>query len=281
MRARNIKPGFFKNELLADLSPAGRLFFQGLWCVADREGRMEDRPRRLWAEVMPYDPYEGEEALQKLEANGFIIRYEVGGVRYLQIVNFLKHQSPHCKEKPSVIPAPHGAEQVQEQGEHQTSTVQAPDKHHANTSVAPPGFPDSLIPREETTNPDGLVVADGAGDRPSPAAVLPDPEKPKPRDCPHQQIIDLYHEILPELARVKVWDEARQGYLRKRWREDRKRQSLDWWRRFFTAVRSSPFLMGEVSARDRTPFNCTLEWLIKPANFRKVIEGYYSERRAA
>ena len=38
MRARNLKPGFFKNETLAEIEPLGRLLFQGLWCMADREG---------------------------------------------------------------------------------------------------------------------------------------------------------------------------------------------------------------------------------------------------
>ena len=49
-RARNVKPGFFKNELLAECEPLARILFEGLWCEADREGRLEDRPRRLKAE---------------------------------------------------------------------------------------------------------------------------------------------------------------------------------------------------------------------------------------
>lgn len=107
-RSRNIKPGFFKNEDLAEISPVGRLFFAGLWLIADREGRLQDRPRRLWAELMPYDPYEGEEVIQKLEEFGFILRYEADGGRYIQIVNFAKHQAPHYKEVASTIPAPPG-----------------------------------------------------------------------------------------------------------------------------------------------------------------------------
>ena len=45
MRARNIKPGFFKNDALAELDFAGRLLFIGLWGIADRAGRLEDRPK--------------------------------------------------------------------------------------------------------------------------------------------------------------------------------------------------------------------------------------------
>ena len=39
-RARILKPGFFANELLADINPYGRLLFAGLWTLADREGTL-------------------------------------------------------------------------------------------------------------------------------------------------------------------------------------------------------------------------------------------------
>lgn len=45
-RARNIKPAFFMNDELAEIDPLGRLLFIGLWTIADREGRLEDRPAR-------------------------------------------------------------------------------------------------------------------------------------------------------------------------------------------------------------------------------------------
>ena len=43
-RARNIKPGFFKNEILGVADPLYSLLFEGLWVLADRAGRLEDRP---------------------------------------------------------------------------------------------------------------------------------------------------------------------------------------------------------------------------------------------
>ncbi len=104
MRARNIKPGFFKNESLAEVPPLGRILFEGLWLLADREGRLEDRPRRIWAEVLPYDPYDGNELLWQLHDRGFIIRYNVEGKYYVQIPEFLSHQKPHQNEIESKIP---------------------------------------------------------------------------------------------------------------------------------------------------------------------------------
>lgn len=103
-RLRILKPRFFANEDLAEVSPLGRLLFQGLWCWADREGRLEDRPKRIKVEILPYDDCDVEELLNDLAAKGFILRYEVDGQRYIQVVNFSKHQSPHIKEGPSTIP---------------------------------------------------------------------------------------------------------------------------------------------------------------------------------
>lgn len=170
-RARNIKPGFFSNDDLADCQPLARLLFIGLWCVADREGRMEDRPRRIRAEVLPYDDCDIEGLLDELQQHGFILRYEVGGERFIQVLNFTKHQNPHMKEAKSTIPAPGADEPVtgetetcevlpqsqseagkgQASEEHHTGTVQEPEKHHE--SPADCGFliPDSLIPDSDKT----------------------------------------------------------------------------------------------------------------------------------
>ena len=105
-RARNIKPAFFMNDELAEIDPLGRLLFIGLWTIADREGRLEDRPLRIKAEVLPYDNCDTVELLNQLEKRGFVFRYEVDGTGYIQITNFTKHQNPHYKEVASEIPAP-------------------------------------------------------------------------------------------------------------------------------------------------------------------------------
>lgn len=106
-RSRNIKPGFFSNEVLGVFDARIRLLFAGLWCYADRDGRLEDRPARIKAEILPYDDLDVDAALDTLaqpEHGPFIIRYEVEGKRYIQVVKFREHQSPHNTEKPSVIP---------------------------------------------------------------------------------------------------------------------------------------------------------------------------------
>lgn len=111
MRSRNIKPGFFKNEYLAECQPFSRILFCGLWCMADREGRLEERIKRIHIEILPYDDAcDIETLMAELSKHGFILRYECFGKKYIQIENFLTHQSPHHKEAPSIIPPPDGHE---------------------------------------------------------------------------------------------------------------------------------------------------------------------------
>ncbi len=103
-RARNIKPGFLKNEELSDLPPLARLLFAGLWMLADREGRLEDRPKRIKTECLPYDNCEIDDLLWQLHDKSFIIRYKVGETRFIQIPKFSDHQHPHANESASKIP---------------------------------------------------------------------------------------------------------------------------------------------------------------------------------
>ena len=88
--------------------------------------------------------------------------------------------------------------------------------------------------------------------------------------CPHKDIVAIYHEVLPELRAVKVWNSTREKRLRARWREDKSRQTLDWWRKYFESVRQSDFLMGR-----KTDWSADFDWLICPTNMAKVLEGRY------
>jgi hypothetical protein len=97
--------------------------------------------------------------------------------------------------------------------------------------------------------------------------------------CPHEDIIAAYHDLLPMAPRIKSWTDQRRSNLRARWREDAKRQSLDYWQRLFRHCAASEFLTGQLPANDdREPFVVSLDWLVKPENFAKVIEGKYHRR---
>lgn len=154
-RARNIKPGFYQNDLLAECSVWARLLFPGLWMNADRDGKLEDRPARIKASVFPYDNVNVEKLLAELHNRGFIRRYEVAGSKYLQIINFKKHQNPHCKEPESTIPdAPPECDcNGQARCESGARTVLIPDENRSGPAESPIPLPDSPSPLTESPIP--------------------------------------------------------------------------------------------------------------------------------
>lgn len=109
-----MKPDFFKDEDLGALPFWVRLLYEGMWLYADREGRLENRPIKIKAELFPYDKVDvavGIALLSKPKKFNpkhppFILCYENNGDKYIQILNFHKHQTPHYTEKESLIPAP-------------------------------------------------------------------------------------------------------------------------------------------------------------------------------
>lgn len=101
--------------------------------------------------------------------------------------------------------------------------------------------------------------------------------QPLPDTCPHQNIIALYHAALPMGRQVRDWTPARAQNLKARWREDKKRQALAWWEKFFHYVAQSAFLTGKTQSQNRRPFELSLDWLVKSENFVKTLEGAYHE----
>ncbi|WP_314721507.1 hypothetical protein [Rahnella variigena] len=145
-RSRNIKPGFFTNDELAECSPYARLLFAGLWTIADKEGRLDDRPKKIKALVLPFDTVDCDELLSQLHAKNFVTRYSVEGSDYIQINNWKKHQNPHCKESASDIPeqAIQPTEIKEAPVKNGASTVQKPVEHNLNPADSLNLIPDSL-----------------------------------------------------------------------------------------------------------------------------------------
>ncbi|OUO94773.1 hypothetical protein [Cloacibacillus sp. An23] len=267
---------------------------------------MEDRPKRLKAAIFPYDNVDISSLLNELITNELIVRYEVDGKHYIWIPNFLLHQRPHQNETDSIIPpcelelemVRNGAIKPEE-GEPKNAAGRQNNAEPCQCkepSTCPQGNTD-LLPRcealatkvESTCDHGNKHFAlenlrtgelENTNTRP-----LPEPgtgasaPSASANDCPHEAIIGLYHEILPMLPRVKVWNDSRRSMLRTRWREDKARQNLAWWRQYFETVAASDFLCGRCPpGKSRRPFMADLEWLIRPGNMPNVLEGRYKNR---
>ena len=205
-RSRNIKPGFFENDALAEISPLGRLLFIGLWTIADKAGRLEDRPKKIKAQVLPYDDCDVEALLTNLWERGFIQCYVTSGTRYIQIANWAKHQQPHVKEPESLHPAPdeNSASPVQARCKPGASTVQASDETGTCT-LQKPLIPDSLnlIPEVQTARAVcGEADASPAGLDDKPANAT----KPKTKKAPKEPKADPSLDELLGGKTSKTWE---------------------------------------------------------------------------
>ena len=164
MRSRRFGEAFFADDRLAELDPLARIFFLGLLACADREGRLEDRPRKLKALVLPFDNADPDSMLADLARLGLLRRYEADGRRLLAIHGFrddgsVAYQRPHPNETASTLPPPpaednHGtpprSTKGDPRGDSVSVTVTADREEHQGGSPEA-GSPGVTIPLKDGT----------------------------------------------------------------------------------------------------------------------------------
>lgn len=244
-RIRSIKPSFFLNEDLACLSFAHRLCFVGLWTAADREGRLEDRPRRLKAALFPYDDIDMDVLLTDLAEKGFIVRYDADGAPAISIPHFLKHQRPKNDEHVSLIPAP--------------------SLEHPRGIRAAPRIGDRTLGGRKVG---GMDTADGAvSSAPADGAAA-------------EAFQALWNDTtsLP-IPRCRDLTSKRRRHIKARLSE----RSLEAWGAIMARIQASKFCRGEVArGNGDQPWVAAFDWLIgSPDVAVKVLEGAYDDRKPA
>lgn len=224
-RSRNIKPAIMDNEQLAELPALTRLLFIYLWMLADREGRLEDRPKRIGAQALPYDrTADPEEMLAVLCSGGFIARFEVAGKRVIEIVNFNKHQAPHGTEKDSELPDSEGLFSVHERGKngYASGVIKFKNaegivvKQASNKPLTVKEPPDSLIPDTGFTDspiPDSPIPDSSSSSGQGPDGVEVAKKAPKPRrhhgtDEDHRAVMWMFKKVrvVDATAKEPHWD---------------------------------------------------------------------------
>lgn len=108
-RIRTIKPSFFKSDDVSALPLRARLTWIGLWTQCDDQGRTKDHVKLIKADVWPLDQVslsDIEDDLRVLAEQGRIVRYRVGGERYLAVTNWGRHQRINRPSASSIPPPP-------------------------------------------------------------------------------------------------------------------------------------------------------------------------------
>ncbi|MGV3727749.1 hypothetical protein [Hydrogenophaga sp.] len=104
--------------------------------------------------------------------------------------------------------------------------------------------------------------------------------------CPIDQIVAVYHEVLPELPGVRVMDKPREKAIRERWewvltshkpdgsrRAETAEQGVEWFRTYFERTRDNDFLMGRTPrAGDHANWRPDIEFLLKSQGLKHVLE---------
>jgi hypothetical protein len=109
-RIRTIKPEFFTSDDICALSPLARLLYVGLWCEADREGRLVWTPGVLKRRYLPDDSCDIEALGAELVTRGLVRLYGDG---LACIPSFARHQHVNVREAQSKLPAPPGEVSVE------------------------------------------------------------------------------------------------------------------------------------------------------------------------
>ena len=98
--------------------------------------------------------------------------------------------------------------------------------------------------------------------------------KPKVDRTPYQDIVDLYHDMLPMLPQVRKLTNKRQAAIRARWRDDL--PTLGDWGLYFEDVRSKRFLLGQ----NQRKWVADIDFLLREDVITKMQEGVYDERNS-
>jgi hypothetical protein len=109
-RSRILKPEFWSDEKLAQVSREARLTFAGLWTCSDDYGVTKGHPAWLKAQIFPYDTdltlTQFQQWLSDLELIGVIDPFAADGESFFYIRNFSEHQKVDRPSKMRNPPCP-------------------------------------------------------------------------------------------------------------------------------------------------------------------------------
>jgi len=268
-RIRTIKPEFFTSEDIVGLSPFARLLYIALWCEADKEGRMTWKPNTFKLRYLPGDDVDIQVLATELVESGLVVLYGDG---YAVIPKFRQHQHINPRESDSQLPDPDAS--VSRLDRDVTRAVRVVD---ASARV------DDAQGGREGKGKEGDIgayapVAENPATATPPAAGVP--------KVPVDQVLEAYHELLPDLPKVRIMDDRRRKAIASFWRwvmtskktDGTRRaasaaEAVDWTRAYFGRAAENDFLMGRgTRSAGHENWRCDLDFLLSDKGRRHGIE---------
>lgn len=96
-------------------------------------------------------------------------------------------------------------------------------------------------------------------------------DKPQQSDTEIQSVVDAYHSICLDLPKIRTLTKQRRSAVKARISEN----GIDTITEAFRKAQASDFLTGKVN-----DFKASFDWIMKPSNFCKILEGNYDNRPA-
>lgn len=154
-RIRTIKPEFFTSEDIVALSPLARLLYVAIWLEADREGRLQWRPKTLKMRYLPADDCDVLKLATELVDAGLVVPYEANGVQLAEVPTFTRHQVINNRETPSALPA----RVTDAPATREARVTDAPARVKAEGKEGKEGKGESRVPRAKSTLPSDFGIS--------------------------------------------------------------------------------------------------------------------------
>lgn len=94
-------------------------------------------------------------------------------------------------------------------------------------------------------------------------------DKPQKIDTEIQSVVDAYHSICLDLPKIRTLTKQRRSAMKARLSEN----GMETITEAFRKAQASDFLTGKVN-----DFKASFDWIMKPSNFCKILEGNYDNR---
>jgi len=250
---RTIKPKFCDDVKIGKLSRDARLLYIQLWLFADDIGVVIGDIVWLKSKMFPYDKIQiqqFEKWMNELVTNGFICLLSYNGERFIYLPNFTRHQVINKINSEDLnIP-----KQLIDKSKDNIHTLIAEQLQNKNIPFAERT---ALEIEEECYMP-----------------TIPNGTPSAEDKINYKALMDTFNSIFKgKLPKVTAMTEKRKQAVKARASEHGKESIMT----VFHNVAKSAFLLGN----NNNNWKCGFDWIFKPTNFIKILEGSYNRERVS